>query len=288
MQYASGEPSRYTLYLPGGRALPFEDVDVIWWRRPQGFAIHPEVADPDHYAFAQAESTEAFTGLWLAAPVFWINHPTRDSEAGRKAYQLRLASEIGLEIPETLITSNAADVCAFIQRQGPERTVYKAFSATASHWRETRLLKPEEMALLDNVRFAPVIFQEYVPADVDLRVTVVGEDVFPAAIHSQQTAYKHDFRMDMATARVEACTLPESVQRMLLELMRRLGLVYGAIDMRRTPEGRHVFLEINPAGQWLFVEDRTGQPITEALCSVIAAHCKVRPAPRAAVSARGG
>ena len=86
MQYASGEPSRYTLYLPGGRALPFEDVDVIWWRRPQGFAIHPEVADPDHYAFAQAESTEAFTGLWLAAPVFWINHPTRDSEAGRKAY----------------------------------------------------------------------------------------------------------------------------------------------------------------------------------------------------------
>jgi hypothetical protein len=62
------------------------------------------------------------------------------------------------------------------------------------------------------------------------------------------------------------------VEEKLLRLMQRLGLAFGAVDMRRTPDGRHVFLEINPAGQWLFVEDRTGQPITGALCSLMAAH----------------
>ena len=47
--------------------------------------------------------------------------------------------------------------------------------------------------------------------------------------------------------------------------MARLGLIYGAIDLRQTPAGDYVFLEVNPAGQWLFVEQRTGQPISEAI-----------------------
>ncbi len=128
------------------------------------------------------------------------------------------------------------------------------------------------MALLDNVKFAPVIFQEYIPADVDLRITMIGEQIFPAAIHSQETEYKVDFRMTMEKARFEAVELPPKVVRMLRELMKRLGLVYGAIDMRRTPKGEYVFLEINPAGQWLFVEERTGQKISDALADLLAAH----------------
>jgi hypothetical protein len=66
-------------------------------------------------------------------------------------------------------------------------------------------------------------------------------------------------------ARVESVDLPAEMKQRLLALMGQLRLVYGAIDMRLTPEGRYVFLEINPAGQWLFVEERSGQPITYSL-----------------------
>jgi hypothetical protein len=59
--------------------------------------------------------------------------------------------------------------------------------------------------------------------------------------------------------------------------MRRLGLVYGAIDLRLTPEGRYVFLEINPSGQFLYVEHATGQPITAALAKAL---IEGPPAPR--------
>ena len=56
----------------------------------------------------------------------------------------------------------------------------------------------------------------------------------------------------------------------LRELMARLGIVYGAFDLRRTPDGDHVFLEVNTAGEFLFVEERTGMPITDAVASWLA------------------
>jgi glutathione synthase/RimK-type ligase-like ATP-grasp enzyme len=137
-------------------------------------------------------------------------------------------------------------------------------------WRETRLLREEDIAHLETVRLAPVIFQEYVPAEVDLRITVVGDRLFPAAIYSQSTDYPVDFRMSLGQAAVSTAVLPQEIDMKLRELINRLGLLYGAIDMRRTPSGEHVFLEVNTAGEFLFIEERTGQEITKALADLLA------------------
>src|SRR5262249_28406868 len=134
-----------------------------------------------------------------------------------------------------------------------------------------------ELGFLANVKYAPVIFQQYIPAKVDLRITVVGERIFPACIYSQDTEYKVDFRMTMDAARVEPAELPSDVSAMLRALMGRVGLVYGAIDMRLTPDDEYVFLEVNPAGQWLFIEHRTGQPISEAMAELMVAHDTAAP-----------
>lgn len=251
--------------------VTFDDCRVVWWRRPQPFGLHPDVTDSHSQNFALSEAYAAFSGLWLTLDAFYINHPTRDDEAARKVYQLQVARQVGLRTPETRITNSPEEARLFIEQRGPTRTVYKAFSGTERAWRETRLLKPEEMDQLANVQYTPVIFQEYIQAGVDLRITVVGERIFPAAIHSQETEYKVDFRMDMQAARFEALELPRQVDTRLRDLMSRLGLVYGAIDMRRTPDGEYVFLEINPSGQWLFVEERTGQPITDAMAALMLA-----------------
>lgn len=249
--------------------LDLDDCGAIWWRRPQSSEISPDIARMSHRHFALTECTEALTGLWHALDAFWINEPARDMVAHRKSFQLRVAQEVGLEVPDTLITNCPSEAHAYISRRGSDRVIYKAFSGTEQEWRETRVVKDDELALIDNVRYAPVIFQEYVDADVDLRITVIGDEVFPAAIHSRESAYKFDFRMDMGNARVEATELPDDVERKLLMLMKRLGLVYGAIDMRRTADGRHVFLEINPAGQWLFIEHQTRQPIASSLARLL-------------------
>jgi glutathione synthase/RimK-type ligase-like ATP-grasp enzyme len=98
----------------------------------------------------------------------------------------------------------------------------------------------------------------------------VGERIFAAAIHSQETDYPIDFRMSLGQANVEPAELPPRIERLLHALMARLGLAYGAIDLRRTPDGDCVFLEVNTAGEFLFVEERTGQPIARALADLLA------------------
>jgi hypothetical protein len=263
---------------PGGNRFVFgcdkdglnlNDCGAIWWRRPQPPSVEGAVGRAAHQQFALSESHEALQGLWQSVDTFWINEPARDMVANRKAYQLQVAGQIGLEIPRTLITNCPQAARDFVQRLGPGQVIYKAFSATEQDWRETRLLRENEFGQIENVRYAPVIFQSYIEADVDLRITVIGDRIFSAAIHSQDTSYKVDFRMDIRQARIEPVTLPAEVEAKLFKLMQRLGLVFGAIDMRRRPDGSHVFLEINPAGQWLFIERQTGQPITQAIATML-------------------
>lgn len=255
----------------GDREISLADCRAVWWRRPGYFVPDPAVRRQSHVDFIYGECSEAFAGLWQVMPASWMNHPQRDEVAARKVYQLKVAHEVGLKIPQTLVSNDVARAHAFIEKLGIGRVIYKAFSATQAEWRETRLLGERELELLDSVRYAPVIFQEYVEAEVDLRVTIVGEEIFAAAIHSQDSAYKFDFRMDMPSVKVEAVNLPEDIEGKLLDFMRRLGLIYGAIDMRRRLDGEYVFLEINPAGQWLFIEARTEQKITAAVAQKLIA-----------------
>lgn len=264
ISHASGGRSE-TWAVVEGVQHDLSTVRAVWWRRPRHFEVHPEITDGEDRGFAYAECHAAITGLWSCLDANWINVPERDEVAGRKVYQLKVASGLGLRVPRTLVTNDPDRARAFVEREGTSGTIYKAFSATERAWRETRLLKADERAQLDAVRFAPVIFQEHIKADIDLRITIVGDAIFPAEILSGETDYHVDFRMTMNVATMRPHVLPHDVASRLRAFMKAVGLVYGAIDMRLTPAGEYVFLEVNPAGQWQFVEERTGQPITATL-----------------------
>lgn len=247
-----------------GRAVDLASAGAVWWRRPQAANVGG-VGDFDARVFAAGEWREATAGLWELMPARWMNPPAADEVASHKAYQLRVAAEVGLRVPRTLITSDPDRARAFIQARGSERTIFKTFSCTHQVWRETRPVRAAEVANLDAVRVAPVIFQEFIPAEVDLRITAIGPRLFAAAIDSRHTDYGFDYRMVLGQSGVEGVELPAEIAETLGRFMRRLGLIYGAIDMRRTPEGDYVFLEVNTAGEFLFVEDRTNLPISAAL-----------------------
>src|SRR6185295_16367444 len=125
---------------------------------------------------------------------------------------------------------------------------------------------------LHSMRWSPLILQEYVPKHVELRVTVVGGEIFPAEIESQGSARSRDDwrRYDLARTPYRRHTLPADVAERLLGVVRAFGLCYGAIDLVLTPDGRYVFLELNGNGQWLWIEDLTQMPIADAITSVLA------------------
>lgn len=257
-----------TLQLPDG-PLDLATITSVWWRRPQGHELDPAVAH-DQYAFTYNEVREAVNGMWASLDVRWVNSPWSTDWATYKGHQLRLAANLGLAVPRTRITSNPDDARAFLDEVGTQAVVFKAFSATEQHWRETRLLGEPERAHLDAVRIAPVIFQEYLRDAVDVRITVVGNQLFPATIRKPASSYAVDVRMDLRGAAFEPTEVPTDVAQQLLELHRRLGLCYGAADFKLCDDGTWRFLEVNPAGQWLWVEERTGQHITDAVAALLA------------------
>jgi glutathione synthase/RimK-type ligase-like ATP-grasp enzyme len=269
VEYRNGGVGRIDYRTDSAGVWDLTRARSVWWRRPQAPDLHA-VSDAHVLAFTHNEWQEAINGLWQLIGAPWMNPPAKDEVAGRKALQLKLASGLGLRIPRTLITSNPGEARAFVNAQGLGRTIFKTFSCTHNIWRETRLVGREELEKLEQVRLAPVIFQEYIEAAADLRVTVVGRKIYAASICARETDYPVDFRMSLGQARTEAAELPPPVAEKLLALMDRLGLVYGAIDLRRTPEGDHVFLEVNTAGEFLFVEERTGQPIARAVADWLA------------------
>lgn len=263
-----GGKRRFQLRRPGGGQLDLETVRAVWWRRPSAFGLPDTLRDPAHRRLALSEATTAFHGLFEAMDARWINSPVLDAAASHKPYQLALAQRLGLDIPQTMMTSDPDEAREF-WRVCDGDVIYKQFIALPEAWSETRRLGEAETKAADAaIRLAPVIFQRHVAAVADLRVTIIGDEVFAAAVDVRDLSYDVDVRLNLDAKHV-AHDLPEDIANKLRALMRQLGLMYGAIDLRLTEDGRYVFLEINPAGQFLYVEQQTGQPIAAALAGAL-------------------
>ncbi len=260
-------PNRLRLQLADGKLVDMAEVRAVWWRRPQAFGHPVQGMAPLARHFAMTESATAFQGMWQASDCLWVNNVVRDAAAAHKPWQLSMAKQCGLTIPDTLMTTIPSRVRQFFD-QHDGAIIYKPFLQTFHSWRETRKLKREEFDQLDNVKLAPVIFQELVPGRADLRVTVIGETILPAAVDITKMEYQLDVRLNQQA--YERHDLPAEIQKKLLELMRRLGLEYGAIDLRQKPDGDYVFFEVNPAGQFLFVEYACNLPISQILADHLA------------------
>ncbi|HEU4650483.1 MAG TPA: hypothetical protein VFS49_03625 [Croceibacterium sp.] len=263
MALSNAHGSGFELNPANGAPIRIDAVRAFWWRRPQAFGIPPGMA-PHAQHFALTELSTALQGMWQCSEALWVNNIVRDTAAAHKPWQLEMARRVGLSIPDTLITTDPDKVRAFWDARRGE-VIYKPFLQTLHSWRETRQLRREELALLDSVRIAPVIFQSLVPGAADLRVTVIGDEVLPAAVDIRKMEYKLDVRLNQQE--YERHDLPPEVAGKLLALMRALGLEYGAIDLRLTPEGEYVFFEVNPAGQFLFVEHAAGLPVSQVLAA---------------------
>lgn len=200
-----------------------------------------------------------------------MSHPAAVQAAESKILQLTVARSLSFSFPDTLISNDPERIRSFFEtHQGaviakPLRMGYFDYGheQRATY---TTALTADDLTDDGALAAAPVIYQKLIPKQCDIRITVVGDRVFGAAIDSQPTA---SARIDWRRADVElphhVHDLPEGVQEACLQLMRRLGLVFGALDFVLTPDGEYVFLEVNASGQWLWLEDKLGFPIAREI-----------------------
>lgn len=267
---AYGEGRCREIRLDGRALLDAARVTSVWWRRPLPLRASKGL-DRAHAAFAVRQAGDALMGFLalVERQALFVNHPWRDEVAALKTFQLAAAERAGLPIPRTLVTSDPALARQFLRGCGRDGAVHKAVHATRADWRRTAPVTRRDRAGIDVIRHAPVILQQRIPG-VDVRVTIVGDQLFAADIDARRSSSPHDYRGFERECRIAPCRLPAGLERGLRALMRDLGLRYGAADLRRRADGSWFFLELNPSGQWGFVEERTGQPIAAALAAMLA------------------
>lgn len=252
--------------VTGGHALDLVSVRSAWWRRPHGFGLTAETLSTETLRFCEREYTSLLLGGLAGSRATVVNCPHAEAAAQRKPLQLATAEQVGLPVPETIISNNIHQVKDFWKRLDGN-CVYKTLTPTPGTFRETRRLRQEDLSDLRYLSLAPIIVQRCLTG-VDLRVTVMGRRQFAAVARTDRPEAAIDWRVDL-TCRWEPYVLDPQISRRLRDLLTALGLHYGCIDLRLCEDGVPYFLEVNPSGQFLFVEADTAQPIVEAMCLLL-------------------
>lgn len=255
-----------------GNSVPLSEIRAIYYRRPTGFRF-PDHLSPEQQRFAKGEARRGLGGLLLTLPVRWVSHPSRVADAEFKPLQLQLAASCGLRVPRTLLTNDAAQAREFAEQlDGP--MIYKPLSAPSVRIDgELRFIYATRVdgSFLNegDVGSTAHLFQEWVPKKYDVRLTVVGNRFFAVAIHASSDEAYADWRSDYDALSYEPVGIPDGIRYSITELLKRLDLPFGAFDFTITPDGNWVFLEVNPNGQWGWIEERTGLPITSAMADLL-------------------
>lgn len=247
-----------------GLIYDLSKVQAIWYRRPTQSQLSFDLIAPDDISFTKREWHQAIDGLMLSLDAFFVN-PILAQNMALKPYQLKTAQKVGLRIPDTLISSDPSEVKKFLEKH-EYRVIHKSLTPHKQQPIYAQKWQTSDYAWLENIKIAPTIFQEEIVGLSDIRVTIVGQRVFAARIATDVEII--DSRL-LPDTPYEAWELPLGVERLLLAFMKELGLVFGCIDMRVTHDNEYVFFEINPQGQFLYIEIWTGLPISKTLAELL-------------------
>lgn len=258
-------------------SLSTNQIGALWLRRPRLPVVFEEVSDPADRRFARNEWRVAIDGIAASlAPDRVLNSPAAE-RAASKIRQLETAARLGFRIPETLITSSPAAARSFVEKHRG-KVIHKALTAPPHAFLETRRWSAADFELLNLAPLAPVMLQEEITGPADLRITIAGDRLYAALIPPNGSGSSDgdcgaaevvDSRLNLSRD-YQAFEIDGKLARQLKALLKTLGLMIGTIDLKLLESGDCVFFEINPQGQFLYVEIMTGQEIARGVAATLA------------------
>jgi glutathione synthase/RimK-type ligase-like ATP-grasp enzyme len=246
--------------------ISLDQIKSVWNTSPLSIKIIKELSE-ETKNFVKAEWTEGISSLWNSITAKWINHPTSILNAVNRLNQLKLGTEVGFDTPKTNVTNNPKILNEFFYDCNEEviaKTLHSSEGLPDDKMIFTTKISKQDLERSKELQYAPCMFQEYIPKKTELRVTIIGDVIRTAEIHSQKSEKtKHDWRQydDFEKTPYEIGVLPNDIEESLLKLMKLMNLEFGAADFIRTPDDEYVFLEINPNGRWWWIQELTGMNI---------------------------
>jgi glutathione synthase/RimK-type ligase-like ATP-grasp enzyme len=253
--------------------VAFEDICAAWYRRSRnlymgGISRTSEKLDD----YVKTQSTATVVAVCAGLETLWVSHPFKLRRGEVKALQLAEACKAGLEIPHTLISNDPARATTFVEALGDTECAIKPLVAVGvtdeQGYRLPLTTTLPQGHSLESVALAPTMLQPYVDKAFELRCVVIGKRIFCAKMDSQADEKSRiDWRG--GDPEHEVFDLPEQVEASIHRLMQSFGLNFASLDMIVTPDGRYVFLELNPNGQWLWLEFELGLPLVASMADLL-------------------
>jgi Glutathione synthase/Ribosomal protein S6 modification enzyme (glutaminyl transferase) len=187
-----------------------------------------------------------------------------------KLENICIAKQAGLKIPPTLYTNSPRQLLEFIETH--DKVITKANHKNQIRIAldktiillssDTKLLSKEDVQSFisksNDFRYSvPSFYQKYIEKKYELRVFFLAGKLYPMAIFSQANEKtKIDYR-NYDQERPNRCVpydLPEYIKKKLTVFMDLMDMNSGSIDMICTPDDEFIFLEVNPIGQFHWLE----------------------------------
>lgn len=248
-------------------------IRSVWFRRIRNPDL-PLTVDKGIAQYITNETHTTIKGLIACLPpeIRWMSHPKAIDLAELKPFQLQTAQAVGFQIPPTIITSDPDRIVRFLVAQHgfciakPVRSGYVQANEQA-YGIFTHRINHDDVERLNSSLPCPIIVQAEIEKSFDIRVTYVDGHLFSAAIDSQSDPdaivdWRRTSNPLLPHERVE---LPEEISERIIRYMKCVNLSYGALDFVMDKHGRYIFLEVNPSGQWLWLEDQLGFPIADTI-----------------------
>jgi|TARA_Y100000031_G_scaffold155565_1_gene206726 glutathione synthase/RimK-type ligase-like ATP-grasp enzyme len=259
-----------------GKMYNIDDFSAIWYMKPHLPVSLIKFKPVEYRQFIQKQFRSMRVALWsIFRHKKWLDNPWNVQIAEDKLFQLKCAMQVGFNIPETLATSDPERVKSFYEKHNGN-IIVKALgvSPMIDKVLYTNKLTNKDMAQIDSVKMSPSIFQVYVSKKHELRITVVGDKIFPVKIYSQEDEvtsldWRRKPKLNDFDVKMEQTILSQKVKQYIRHYMELINLRYGCIDMIVTENDEYVFLEINPNGQWYFVQLHTEAQIAEAIAELL-------------------
>ena len=259
-----------------GRKIKVPDEIIsIYYRKPKKPMAPPVMSnDIGLQQYVISEARELLNNLYNISGVRWINNPNNIKKAQIKLSQLEVARSLGLSIPNTIVTNRMEFAKKFIEDN--KEIACKALITTTAeingktyHLYTSKLDKNKALENIENVEYSPTCFQKYIRKYRELRVTIIGDNIFCCEIDSQiLDKTKNDWRtVDPSTIPHKIVDIPESIKNSLYAFLKYYDLTFGAFDLIKTENNDYVFLENNPNGQWYWIEMLTGAPMAKAMAN---------------------
>ena len=184
--------------------------------------------------------------------------------------QLLTAHEAGFDIPVTTCLNSER----FLGNQiGDSLLAIKGLDTVLVRTDTTEVFGYTNLVFRDELeeaelRGAPLVAQQALTDKLDLRVTVVEDKWWCASATDRGSGIAGDWRLKKSNVVFSEFTLPQAIGVRCVELTRRLGLSFAAIDLALSQD-RFFFLEVNPTGEWAWLQEEVQFPIASTLAELL-------------------